>query len=61
MMFLRRPGHDLSFTASLMSAVARPVAGDRILRAYRRRNQLIVFNNVDVNTQIEVEVAGQRS
>ena len=38
-----------------------PRGGDRILRAYRRRNQLIVFNNVDVNTQIEGEVAGQRS
>jgi hypothetical protein len=36
-----------------------PRGGDRILRAYRRRNQLIVFNNVDVNTQIEGEVAGQ--
>jgi hypothetical protein len=60
MMFLRRPGHDLSFTA-LDVRRRPPVAGDRILRAYRRRNQLIVFNNVDVNTQIEVEVAGQRS
>jgi len=53
-------GRHLSFTAFLMSAVARAVAEDRILHAYRRRNQLIMFHDVDVNTQIEVELAGQK-
>jgi hypothetical protein len=33
---------------------------DRILHGYRRRNQIILFDKVDVNTQIEVEVSGQK-
>jgi hypothetical protein len=53
-------GQHLSFTAFLMHAVARAVEEDRILHAYRRRNQLILFDDVDVNTQIEVEVEGQK-
>ena len=52
-------GRHLSFTAFLMSAVAHAVAEDRILHAYRQRNQLIMFHDLDVNTHIEVEVAGQ--
>ena len=43
-----------------MSAVAGAVAEDRILHAYRRRNRLIMFHDVDANTQIEVDVAGQK-
>jgi pyruvate/2-oxoglutarate dehydrogenase complex dihydrolipoamide acyltransferase (E2) component len=53
-------GDHLSFTAFLMHAVARAVDEDRILHAYRRRNQLILFDEVDVNTQIEVELADQK-
>jgi len=53
-------GEDLSFTAFLMHAVARAVDEDRILHAYRRRNRLILFDDVDINVQIEVELAGQR-
>ena len=36
----------------------RAVDEDRIMHAYGRRNQLILFDDVDINTQIEV-VAGQ--
>jgi hypothetical protein len=43
-----------------MSAVARAVAEDLILHAYRWRNQLILFDDIDVNTQIEVEAEGQK-
>jgi hypothetical protein len=53
-------GRHLSFTAFLMYAVARAVAEDLILHAYRWRNQLILFDDVDVNTQIEVEAEGQK-
>jgi pyruvate/2-oxoglutarate dehydrogenase complex dihydrolipoamide acyltransferase (E2) component len=53
-------GKDISFTAVVMHAVARAVAEDRIMHAYRRRNQLILFDDVDVNTQIEVTTAGQK-
>jgi hypothetical protein len=44
-----------------MHAVAKAVDEDRILPAYRRRNQIILFDKVDINMQIEVEVSGQRS
>jgi hypothetical protein len=53
-------GEDLSFTAFLIHAVARAVDEDRIMHAYRRRGRLILFNDVDVNTQIEATVSGQR-
>jgi hypothetical protein len=32
----------------------------RIMHAYRRRNRIILFDEVDINTQIEVEVSGQK-
>ncbi len=57
---LKEDGHPLSFTAFLVHAVARAVDEDRILHAYRRRRRLIVFDDVDVNTQLEAEVDGQR-
>jgi pyruvate/2-oxoglutarate dehydrogenase complex dihydrolipoamide acyltransferase (E2) component len=41
-------------------AVAKAVDEDRIMHAYRRRNRIILFDDVDINTQIEVEVSGQR-
>jgi pyruvate/2-oxoglutarate dehydrogenase complex dihydrolipoamide acyltransferase (E2) component len=53
-------GKDISFTAAVMHAVARGVDEDRIMHAYRRRNQLILFDDVDVNTQIEVTSNGQK-
>ncbi len=43
-----------------MHAVARAVDEDRIVHAYRRRNRLVLFDEVDVNTQIEVVAAGQK-
>lgn len=52
-------GHPLSFTAFLIHAVARAVDDDRLMHAYRRGNRLIMFDDVDVNTQIEAQVNGQ--
>jgi chloramphenicol O-acetyltransferase len=52
-------GEDISFTAVVMHAVARAVDEDRIMHAYRRRSQLILFDDVDVNTQIEVITDGR--
>jgi pyruvate/2-oxoglutarate dehydrogenase complex dihydrolipoamide acyltransferase (E2) component len=52
-------GEDLSFTAFLIHGVARAVDEDRIMHAYRRRGQLILFDDVDVNAQIEAAVGGQ--
>jgi pyruvate/2-oxoglutarate dehydrogenase complex dihydrolipoamide acyltransferase (E2) component len=53
-------GEDVSFTAVVAHAVARAVDQDRIMHGYRRRNQLILFDDVDLNTQIEVVEAGQK-
>lgn len=44
----------------IMHAVARAADEDRIMHAYRRSNRLILFDDVDVNTQIEVVTEGQR-
>ena len=49
-------GEDLSFTALIIHAVARAVDEDRIMHAYRRRGRLILFDEIDVNTQIEANV-----
>jgi hypothetical protein len=57
---LEATGKDISFTAVVMHAVARAVDEDRIMHAYRRRNPLILFDDVDINTQIEVTTAGQK-
>jgi len=55
-----RCGESLSFTAFLVTCVARAVDENRLLHAYRNwRNQLVVFDEVDVNTMIEREVGGQ--
>jgi hypothetical protein len=54
----RDAGADLSFTAFVMHAVAQAVAEDPILHAYRRRRRLIMFDDVDVNTQIETTLSG---
>jgi len=57
---LEAEGQDISFTAVVMHAVSRAVDEDRTMHAYRRRNQFILFDDVDVNTQIEVTEAGQK-
>ena len=62
----RRLHHDgpgpppLSFTGWVLHCVAAAVDADRLVHAYRRRNKLVLFADVDVNTQIEAELAGQK-
>ena len=53
-------GRPLSFTAFMISAMARAVDQDRIMHAYRFRNRLVLFDEVDVNTQVEMELDGQK-
>jgi pyruvate/2-oxoglutarate dehydrogenase complex dihydrolipoamide acyltransferase (E2) component len=60
---LARPGDGtapLSFTGWVLHCVAAAVDADRTVHAYRRRNRLVLFADVDVSTQIEAEVAGQK-
>ena len=50
-------GESLSFTAFIVSCVAKTVDEDKTLHAYRNwRNQIVVFDEVDVNTMIERRV-----
>lgn len=56
-----RTGEVLSFTAFLVASLARAVSEDRLVQASRTwRNQLIVFDDVDVATLVEVEAGGQQ-
>lgn len=55
----RAAGEDISFTAYLLYVIGRAVDEDRTLHAYRRRRTLIIFDEVDANTQIEATVDGQ--
>jgi pyruvate/2-oxoglutarate dehydrogenase complex dihydrolipoamide acyltransferase (E2) component len=55
----RNAGTDLSFTAFVMHAIAQAVAEDPVMHAYRRGRQLVMFDDVDVNTQVETSLSGQ--
>jgi len=56
-----RTGERLSFTAFIVTCLARAVAENRSLNAYRLgRRRLVLFDDVDVNTMVEREVGGQR-
>lgn len=56
-----RTGEKLSFTAFAVACVGRAVDDDRLVHAYRNwRNQLVVFDEVDVLIAIEV-TAGERT
>jgi pyruvate/2-oxoglutarate dehydrogenase complex dihydrolipoamide acyltransferase (E2) component len=56
-----KTGESLSFTAFLIACLAQAVEEHKAMQAYRKgRNQLILFEDVDVNTQIEHEMNGQK-
>lgn len=55
-------GETLSFTAFFLACLGKALDMNRHLHAYRSwRNQLIVFDEVDVNTLFEVEVEGKKT
>jgi len=48
-------GEALSFTAYIITCLARAVAANRTIQAYRNwRNQFIIFEDVDVSLNIEI-------
>lgn len=56
-----RTGETLSFTAFVMACLGRAVEMNKHMHAYRDwRNQLILFDEVDVSTLFEVEVNGHK-
>jgi pyruvate/2-oxoglutarate dehydrogenase complex dihydrolipoamide acyltransferase (E2) component len=56
-----RSGEQLSFTAFVMSCLAKAVDMNKYMHAMRNwRGQLVLFDEVDVNTMVEVEVEGRK-
>jgi hypothetical protein len=57
-----RTGEALSFTAFFLACLGRAVDLNKSMHAYRSwGNRLIVFDEVDVNTLFEVEIAGKKT
>lgn len=56
-----RQGETFSFTAFVIYCLGRAVDENKLLHAMRKgRNRLVVFDEVDVSTQIEVEIEGHK-
>ncbi len=57
-----RTGETLSFTAFIIACLGKAIDSNKHLHASRNwRNQLIIFDKVDVNTLFEVEVDGKKT
>jgi len=55
-------GEALSFSAFFLACLGKAIDQDRQMHAYRNwRNQLIIFDEVDVNMLFEVEVDGRKT
>lgn len=55
--YRQRTGEGLSFTAYIIACLGRAVAENRAIQAYRNwRNQLIIFEDVDISVNIEIKV-----
>jgi len=55
-------GESLSFSAFFLTCLGKAIDQDRQMHAYRNwRNQLIIFDDVDVNMLFEVEVDGRKT
>jgi pyruvate/2-oxoglutarate dehydrogenase complex dihydrolipoamide acyltransferase (E2) component len=56
-----RTGETLSFTAFVLGCLGRAVDGNRYMHALRNwRNQLVLFDEVDVTTMFEVQAGDER-
>jgi pyruvate/2-oxoglutarate dehydrogenase complex dihydrolipoamide acyltransferase (E2) component len=54
-------GESLSFTAFIITCLAQAVNENKSLQAYHKgRKQLVIFDEVDVSTPIERDLAGQK-
>lgn len=57
-----RTGESLSFTAFVIACLGRAVDMNKYMHAYRNwRGQVVIFEEVDVNTLFEVEVDGSKT
>ena len=59
--YKERTGESLSFTAFLVSCLGKAVDENKAVHAYRDwRNRLILFDDVDVNMVVEIEMEGRK-
>lgn len=57
-----KTGETLSFTAFIITCLGKAVETNKHLHAYRDwRNRLVIFDDVNVNTMIEVEMDGKKT
>ena len=55
-------GESLSFSAFILACLGQAIGQNKQMHAYRNwRNQLIIFDDVDVNMLFEVEVDGKKT
>jgi pyruvate/2-oxoglutarate dehydrogenase complex dihydrolipoamide acyltransferase (E2) component len=56
-----RTGESLSFTAFVIACLAKAVGENKAVHAYRDwRNRLVLFDEVDVNMNVEIEFQGRK-
>ena len=56
-----RTGESLSFTAFVITCLGQAIGEHKYVHAYRNwRNQLVMFDEVDVNTMVERDVRGRQ-
>ncbi len=56
-----RTGESISFTAFVIACLAKAIDENKMMHAYRDwRNRVIVFDEVDVNTIVEIEHEGRK-
>lgn len=56
-----RTGETFSFTAFVITCLGQAIDENKRVQAYRDwRNRLIVFDDVDVNTMVEIELDGRK-
>ena len=57
-----RTGQALSFSVFFLACLGKAIDADKQMHAYRSwRNQLVIFDEVDVNMLFEVDVDGQKT
>jgi pyruvate/2-oxoglutarate dehydrogenase complex dihydrolipoamide acyltransferase (E2) component len=55
------PGGPLSMTAYIIYCLGQAINANRTIHAYRKgRNQVVIFDDVDVLTYVEVEMGGEK-
>jgi pyruvate/2-oxoglutarate dehydrogenase complex dihydrolipoamide acyltransferase (E2) component len=59
--YKKQTGNNLSFSAFIIACLGKAVGMNKHMQAYRaNRNRLIIFDDVDVSTQIEIEMDGRK-